>query len=74
MLHILFQQWVNILSSLLTTFIRFHGLRDIRLVPNRAGIAFVEFDSEEMAAPAKAALNNFKLGPEHHMRVDYAKK
>lgn len=43
---------------------RFPGLRDIRLVPNRSGIAFVEFDSEEVAAPARMALNNFKISPE----------
>lgn len=53
---------------------RFPGLKDIRLVPNRAGIAFVEFESEELAAPARIALNNFKITPEQHMKVDYAKK
>ncbi|VDM62875.1 unnamed protein product [Angiostrongylus costaricensis] len=52
----------------------FPGLRDIRLVPNRSGIAFVEFESEELAAPARIALNNFKITPEQHMKVDYAKK
>ncbi|PAV60303.1 hypothetical protein WR25_19180 [Diploscapter pachys] len=55
-------------------FSQFSGLRDIRLVPNRSGIAFVEFDSEEVAAPARMALNNFKISPEQAMRVDYAKK
>ncbi|CAI4226468.1 unnamed protein product [Auanema sp. JU1783] len=60
MLQVLFQQ--------------FTGLRDIRLVPNNSGIAFVEFENDDLAAPARAALNNFKISPEHHMRVDYAKK
>uniref|UniRef100_A0A158PCR2 U2 small nuclear ribonucleoprotein B n=1 Tax=Angiostrongylus cantonensis TaxID=6313 RepID=A0A158PCR2_ANGCA len=55
-------------------FNQFPGLRDIRLVPNRSGIAFVEFESEELAAPARIALNNFKITPEQHMKVDYAKK
>ncbi|VDP58223.1 unnamed protein product [Heligmosomoides polygyrus] len=55
-------------------FNQFPGLKDIRLVPNRAGIAFVEFESEELAAPARIALNNFKITPEQHMKVDYAKK
>ncbi|VDO32981.1 unnamed protein product [Haemonchus placei] len=55
-------------------FFRFPGLKDIRLVPNRSGIAFVEFESEELAAPARIALNNFKITPEQHMKVDYAKK
>ncbi|CAD6190730.1 unnamed protein product [Caenorhabditis auriculariae] len=52
----------------------FAGLKDIRMVPNRPGIAFVEFDTEGQAAPARVALNNFKISPEHTMRVDYAKK
>ncbi|EPB68947.1 hypothetical protein ANCCEY_11954 [Ancylostoma ceylanicum] len=55
-------------------FNQFPGLKDIRLVPNRSGIAFVEFESEELAAPARIALNNFKITPEQQMKVDYAKK
>ncbi|KAE9421807.1 hypothetical protein Angca_003099 [Angiostrongylus cantonensis] len=55
-------------------FNQFPGLRDIRLVPYRSGIAFVEYESEEFAAPARIALNNFKITPEQHMKVDYAKK
>ncbi|KHJ91831.1 hypothetical protein OESDEN_08289 [Oesophagostomum dentatum] len=55
-------------------FNQFPGLKDIRLVPNRSGIAFVEFESEELAAPARIALNNFKITPEKQMKVDYAKK
>ncbi|CAJ0602794.1 unnamed protein product [Cylicocyclus nassatus] len=55
-------------------FNQFPGLKDIRLVPNRSGIAFVEFETEELAAPARIALNNFKITPEQQMKVDYAKK
>ncbi|VDM56134.1 unnamed protein product [Angiostrongylus costaricensis] len=55
-------------------FNQFPGLRDIRLVPYRSGIAFVEYESEEFAAPARIALNNFKITPEQHIKVDYAKK
>ncbi|CAI5449404.1 unnamed protein product [Caenorhabditis angaria] len=55
-------------------FNQFQGLKDIRMVPNRPGIAFVEFDSDSLAIPARSALNNFKITPDHIMRVDYAKK
>ncbi|CAB3406925.1 unnamed protein product [Caenorhabditis bovis] len=55
-------------------FSQFSGLKDIRMVPNRPGIAFVEFDTDSEAIPARTALNNFKITPEHIMRVDYAKK
>ncbi|GMS95357.1 hypothetical protein PENTCL1PPCAC_17532, partial [Pristionchus entomophagus] len=52
----------------------FPGLKDIRMVPNRTGIAFVEFDTEAEAAPARHSLNNFKITPNQQMKVDFAKK
>ncbi|KAL3078764.1 hypothetical protein niasHS_014546 [Heterodera schachtii] len=52
----------------------FPGLRDIRQVPNRTDIAFVEFGSENEATNAKKALNNFKITPTNAMRVEYANK
>ncbi|KAF8375927.1 rnp-2, partial [Pristionchus pacificus] len=52
----------------------FPGLKDIRMVPNRTGIAFVEFDTETEAAPARHSLNNFKITPNQQMKVDFAKK
>ncbi|GMT23367.1 hypothetical protein PFISCL1PPCAC_14664, partial [Pristionchus fissidentatus] len=52
----------------------FPGLKDIRMVPNRVGIAFVEFDTEAEAGPARQSLNNFKITPNQQMKVDYAKK
>ncbi|CAL2041964.1 CBN-RNP-2 protein [Caenorhabditis brenneri] len=55
-------------------FNQFPGLKDIRMVPNRPGIAFVEFDTDSLAIPARTTLNNFRISAEHVMRVDYAKK
>jgi U2 small nuclear ribonucleoprotein B'' len=52
----------------------FMGLKDIRLVPNRTDIAFVEFHSEAEATSAKKALNNFKITPSQAMHVEYANK
>ena len=43
-------------------------------MPNRTDIAFVEFESEAEATTAKKALNNFKITPNHPMKVDYANK
>ena len=56
----------------------------------RKGIAFVEFDTEELAVPAKDALNDFRyffylddhfliflifrINPDQNMKVDFAKK
>ncbi|PAV74646.1 hypothetical protein WR25_25646 [Diploscapter pachys] len=46
-------------DQLQVLFNQFPGLRDVRLNPMRKGIAFVEFDTEELAVPAKDALNDF---------------
>lgn len=62
------------LRYIIFKFFRFLGLKDIRQVPNRTDIAFVEFESEEEATSAKKALNNFKITPNHAMKVEYANK
>ncbi|KAK0400298.1 hypothetical protein QR680_003444 [Steinernema hermaphroditum] len=60
MLHLLFSQ--------------FPGLKDIRLVPNRTDIAFIEFEDENSSTTAKQSLHNFKITPSQQMQVDYANK
>ena len=55
-------------------FKQFPGYKESRLVPGKAGIAFVEFVSEKQAAVALAGLQGFKITPQHAMRVIYAKK
>jgi len=61
-------------QTLRLVFQPFIGLKDIRQVPNRTDIAFVEFESEAEATTAKKALNNFKITPNHPMKVEYANK
>uniref|UniRef100_A0A914VZ65 RRM domain-containing protein n=1 Tax=Plectus sambesii TaxID=2011161 RepID=A0A914VZ65_9BILA len=60
MLHMLFNQ--------------FPGLKEVRLVPNRHDIAFVEFEDETQAVTAKDTLQNFKITPNQAMHVSFAKK
>ncbi|TMS38869.1 hypothetical protein L596_005498 [Steinernema carpocapsae] len=55
-------------------FSQFPGLKDIRLVPNRTDIAFIEFDDENSATTAKQSLHNFKITPSQQMQVEYANK
>lgn len=55
-------------------FCPFPGLADIRMVPGRSDIAFVEFGTEPEATNAKKALNHFKITPSQAMRVEYANK
>lgn len=50
------------------------GLKDIRRIPNRPDIAFVEFETEAEATAARAGLHNFKITPTQMMHVNYANK
>uniref|UniRef100_A0A915Q106 RRM domain-containing protein n=1 Tax=Setaria digitata TaxID=48799 RepID=A0A915Q106_9BILA len=45
------------------------GLKDIRRIPNRPDIAFVEFETEAEATSARAGLNNFKITPSQSIKT-----
>ena len=53
---------------------RFPGFKEVRLVPGRHDIAFVEFENEMQSAAAKEALQGFKITPTHAMKIAFAKK
>lgn len=50
---------VDALSQL---FGRFEGFREVRLVPGRKGLAFVEYQEEAGAISARESMNNTQLG------------
>ena len=50
------------------------GFKEVRLVPGRSDIAFVEFESDRQATDAKNALQGFKVTPQHAMHISFAKK
>lgn len=52
----------------------FSGFKEVRLVPGRSDIAFVEFETEQHSHLAKEALQGFKIGPNHAIKISYAKK
>lgn len=60
MLEVLFQQY--------------HGFGEIRTVPGKADLAFVEFQDEACAGVALAGLAGFQLAPGELLQVNYAKK
>lgn len=60
MLSILFQQYP--------------GFSEVRLVPQRAGIAFVEFESDAQAGVALQALQGFKVATDKPLRITFAKQ
>lgn len=55
-------------------FNQFPGFKEVRLVPNRHDIAFVEFENEHQSNTAKLSLNGFKITPTHAMKITFAKK
>ena len=53
-------------------FSRFEGFKEVRLVPGRKGIAFVEYEAEAGAISAKEATSGMQLGDEGKgIRVTY---
>lgn len=61
-------------AMLTILFNQFPGFKEIRLIPGRSDIAFVEFENEYLSGTAKAALNGFNLSPTHKLRITFAKK
>jgi len=55
-------------------FQQFPGFREARLVPNKKGIAFVEFTTDLEAGVAMNGLQGFKVTPENLMVISFAKK
>ena len=52
------------IEGLTAIFGRFEGFREVRLVPGRKGIAFVEYEAEAGAISAKQATAGMALGEE----------
>jgi len=60
-------------DMLSTIFSRFPGFREVRTVPGRTGIAFVEYEGEEGAIAAKEATAGITLG-DKAIRVTYQRQ
>ena len=62
-------------EELTSIFGRFEGFREVRLVPGRKGIAFVEYDAEAGAISAKENTAGMTLGDENKaIRVTYQRQ
>ena len=55
-------------------FNQFPGFKEVRLVPGRSDIAFVEFENEMQSGAARDALQGFKITPTTAMKINFAKK
>ncbi|KAF9182153.1 hypothetical protein BGZ51_004902 [Haplosporangium sp. Z 767] len=61
-------------SQLVSLFQQYPGFKEVRTVPGKSGIAFVEYDNEYYSAAAKTALADYQIAPEHRMKVTFARK
>ncbi|XP_036011331.1 U1 small nuclear ribonucleoprotein A-like [Mus musculus] len=75
--HILFltnlpEETNELMLSMLFT--QFPGFKEVRLVPGRHDIDFVEFDNEVQAGAARDVLQGFKITQNNAMKISFAKK
>lgn len=61
-------------DTLMNLFSRFDNLYEVRMIPTKKDIAFVEYVDEASATVAKEALHNYKLDGEAKIKVTYARK
>lgn len=54
-------------------FNQYAGLKDVRMVEAKPGIAFVEYENEMQSTVAMQALQGFKI-KQNQMLITYAKK
>ncbi|CAI2165926.1 14502_t:CDS:2 [Funneliformis geosporum] len=55
-------------------FQQYPGFKEVRLVPGKSDIAFVEYEADHQAAVAKDVLDGFKITHDKEMKVTFAKR
>ncbi|KAF5385109.1 hypothetical protein D9615_000954 [Tricholomella constricta] len=61
-------------DQLMALFSQYPNLHEVRLIPTKRDIAFVEFMDEGSAGVAKDALHNYKLDGENKIKITFARK
>jgi len=61
-------------STLTALFKQYNGFKEVRLVPGKWNLAFVEYDSDYSAAVAKDALQSFAITPGNLLKITFAKR
>jgi hypothetical protein len=60
--------------SLASIFGTYPGFREVKMVPGRPDVAFVEYTSEHLAGEARRALNGYPITETHSLNVAFARK
>jgi len=61
-------------DQLMSLFSQYPNLYEVRLIPTKRDIAFVEYLDEGSAGVAKDALHNYKLDGENKIKITFARK
>ncbi|KAF8636156.1 hypothetical protein AX17_003751 [Amanita inopinata Kibby_2008] len=61
-------------EQLMALFSQYPNLYEVRLIPTKRDIAFVEYFDEGSAGVAKDALHNYKLDGENKIKITFARK
>ncbi|KAI0066591.1 RNA binding protein [Artomyces pyxidatus] len=61
-------------DQLMALFAQYPNLHEVRLIPTKKDIAFVEYVDEGSATAAKDALHNYKLDGENKIKITFARK
>ncbi|CAL1694890.1 unnamed protein product [Somion occarium] len=61
-------------DQLMALFSQYPNLYEVRLIPTKKDIAFVEYMDEASATVAKDALHNYKLDGENKIKITFARK
>ncbi|KAG2116226.1 hypothetical protein BD769DRAFT_1486691 [Suillus cothurnatus] len=61
-------------DQLMALFSQYPNLHEVRLIPTKKDIAFVEYMDEGSAGIAKDALHNYKLDGENKIKITFARK
>jgi RNA recognition motif-containing protein len=73
--RILFLQNINSSpENLVGLFRKYPGFVDLRTIPNRPDVAFVEYETEAQATTARQILDRTELLPNHFLRVSFARR
>ncbi|KAI8621192.1 hypothetical protein BC830DRAFT_1095667 [Chytriomyces sp. MP71] len=60
-------------DTLITLFKDYPGFKEVRLVPGKSDLAFVEYGNVQQAAEAKKKLDGFSIVPGKTMKIQFAK-
>jgi U2 small nuclear ribonucleoprotein B'' len=55
-------------------FRQFNGFKEVRMVPGKPDIAFVEYENERFSSVAKKTLHGYRINAELEIKVSFAKK